>query len=133
MIILDTHVLIWVTQDCDMLGQQSRDMVDAALANNELLVSAISFWEMTMLHYRKKLEITMPLTAWRAQLLKSGIREIPIDGEIGLMAVELHGLTPDPADRMIAASAIINSATMLTADEAILGWSGGLKTYDARI
>lgn len=116
-----------------MVGQKSRDMVDAALANNELLVSAISFWEMTMLDYRKDLEITMPLPTWRTQLLTSGIREIPIDGEIGLMAVELHGLTPDPADRMIAASAIINSATMITADDAILGWSGGLKTHDARL
>ena len=133
MIMLDTHALIWVTQDCDMVGQKSRDMVDAALANNELLVSAISFWEMTMLNYRKELEITMPLPTWRTQLLTSGIREIPVDGEIGLMAVELHGLTPDPADRMIAASAIINSATMITADDAILSWSGGLKTHDARL
>ncbi|MEL0081664.1 MAG: type II toxin-antitoxin system VapC family toxin [Gammaproteobacteria bacterium] len=133
MIILDTHALVWVTQDCDIVGQRTRDMVDAALANDELLVSAISFWEMVMLKHRKRLEIAMPLQAWRNSLLKSGVREIPIDGEVGLLAVELDGITPDPADRMIAATAILQSATLVTGDEDILSWSGELKRHDARL
>lgn len=133
MIILDTHALVWVAQDCDIVGQRTRDMVDAALANDELLVSAISFWEMVMLKHRKRLEIAMPLQAWRNSLLKSGVREIPIDGEVGLLAVELDGITPDPADRMIAATAILQSATLVTGDEDILSWSGELKRHDARL
>lgn len=133
MIILDTHVLVWVTQDCGIVGQKTRDMVDAALANDELLVSAISFWEMVMLKHRKQLEVAMPLPAWRNSLIKAGVREIPIDGEVGLLAVELNGITPDPADRMIAATAILQSATMVTADEDILSWSGNLKRHDARL
>ena len=133
MIFLDTHALVWVTQDCDIVGQQTRDMVDAALANDELLVSAISFWEMVMLKHRKQLDIAMPLQAWRNKLLKTGVREIPIDGEVGLLAVELDGITPDPADRMIAASAILQSATLVTADDDILSWPGELKRHDARL
>jgi len=133
MIILDTHVLIWVTQDSDQVGQRTRDMIDAALANNELLVSAISFWEIVMFKHRKQLDIAIPLPAWRNSLLKAGVREIPIDGEVGLLAVDLAGITPDPADRMIAATAILQSATMVTADDDILAWSGSLKRQDARL
>ena len=133
MIILDTHVLVRVTQDCDIVGQQTRDMVDAAPANDELLVSAIIFWEMVMLKHRKQLDTAMPLPAWRNSLIKAGVREIPIDGEVGLLSVELDGITPDPADRMIAATAILQSATMVTADDDILSWSGNLKRHDARL
>ncbi|HAC34798.1 MAG TPA: PIN domain nuclease [Gammaproteobacteria bacterium] len=131
-IVLDTHVLIWVTQDCDILGQEARDAIDAALGNNELFVSAISFWEMTMLQYRNQLEMVMPLRTWRTRLLQAGVREAPIDGEVGLLAVELEGLTPDPADRMIAATSVLLSATLITADEAILKWPGTLRRMDAR-
>ena len=50
MIVLDTHVLIWLDQDNPKLGPKCRTAVDEALAQDDLAVSAISFWEVAMLH-----------------------------------------------------------------------------------
>jgi PIN domain nuclease of toxin-antitoxin system len=48
-ILLDTHVVIWFTTDDAALGKTSRSIADAALAEDELAVSAISFWEIALL------------------------------------------------------------------------------------
>ena len=42
----------------------------------------------------------------RERLLKQGIIELPLTGEIAVLAGELDSLHGDPADRFIAATAI---------------------------
>ena len=51
--------------------------------------------------------------------------------EIALLSVELNNLHPDPADRFIAATAVIHDATLVTADKALLRWRNPLKRQDA--
>ena len=46
-----------------------------------------------------------------------GIVELPLTGEIAVLAGELESLHGDPADRFIAATAIRHDATLVTADE----------------
>jgi PIN domain nuclease of toxin-antitoxin system len=53
------------------------------------------------------------------------------DGEIAILAAELTGLNGDPADRIIAATAIANDATLVTADENLLRWRHRLKRQNA--
>ena len=48
MILLDTHALIWFASEKG-LGKQTERIVEKALADDRLAVSAISFWEMAML------------------------------------------------------------------------------------
>jgi PIN domain nuclease of toxin-antitoxin system len=43
---------------------------------------------------------------------------------IAAMTVGLHGLPVDPADRLIAATALCHDLTLVTADERIVGWGG---------
>ena len=62
---------------------------------------------------------------WRRELLREGIVEIPIDGQIGIRSVELVSFHSDPADRLIVATAQ-NGHRLITADERILGWAGRL-------
>ena len=57
---------------------------------------------------------------FRRHALGLGVRELPVDGEIAIFSVELFGVSADPADRIIVASAIINRAKLFTADEGIL-------------
>lgn len=45
---------------------------------------------------------------------------------------ELEGMHGDPIDRIIVATALAENAILLTADRAILGWTGGLRRQDAR-
>ncbi len=85
-----------------------------------------------MLVERGRITLRQKLGAWRQELLEAGLTEIPVDGAIGIHAVSLAGYPADPADRIIAATAAIRGATLMTADEAILAWRGDLLRRDAR-
>lgn len=67
----------------------------------------------------------------RTTILEAGAIELPLTGDIALRAVELEGLPADPADRFIAATALVHNATLMTADEAILDWRHTLRRQDA--
>ena len=133
LILLDTHVLIWLDQDDPVLGLIARQQADAALKGGRLAVSAISFWEIAMLVAKQRIVIELPLPTWRQDLLNLGLREIPVSGEIGIAAVQLDQLHGDPADRIIVATALLREATLMTADRKLLEWSGQLERYDARL
>jgi PIN domain nuclease of toxin-antitoxin system len=129
-ILLDTHAAIWFAVDRG-LGKQSQRLADKALADDELAISAFSFWELAMLIAKQRLRSLKPAAEQRTKLLAAGIREIPLSGEIAVLAGEIDGLNGDPADRIIAATAIAHDATLMTADENLLRWRHKLKRHDA--
>lgn len=133
MIVLDTHVLVWLTQGSSDMGAAARDAADRALARNELAVSGITFWEIATLHRKQRLRIMQPLGAFRRDVLSLGVVEYPVTGEIGIEAAMLDDIHPDPADRIIVATASLTRSTLLTADQRILDWAGALHTLDARL
>ena len=132
LVLLDTHALVWLLEDHARLGQQAAERADAAASNGTLLVSAITFWEMAMLVGRRRLALSQPVPSWRQRVFQVGIEEVPISGEIGIMAAELEEFPRDPADRIITATALTQGATLITADAGILGWNGQLRRHDAR-
>ena len=131
MILLDTHVLVWLDQDNPNLGQQCRTAIDEAVADDALAVSAISFWEVAMLAIKQRLAFDIALHHWRRDLIAGGVRELPVDGRVGLLAAELE-LHRDPADRLIAATATLHEATLATADQRLLSWQANVERLDAR-
>lgn len=132
LILLDTHALVWLDRNDRALGQSSRRRSDDALRLGWLAVSAISFWEVAVLVAKRRFSLAMPTASWRHRLLSAGLREIPVDGEIGIAANELAQFHPDPSDRLIVATAIVHGATLITADGRILAWPGALARLDAR-
>ena len=132
MILLDTHVLIWLDQDTSDLGASCRAATDRALLDNALAVSAISFWEVAMLVEKKQLALDMKVSAWHRDLLAAGVRELAVDGRIGIRAASLAELHRDPADRLIAATAEIYGATLATAGQRLLDWQSEIPRLDAR-
>ena len=132
MILLDTHVLVWLTEGMPELGRWARRDADAALVAGQLAVSAITFWEVAMLSEKGRLRMRQPLRAWRSDLLEAGLVELPVTGQVGIEAADLDGLHQDPADRLIVATAALGRAILLTADERLLGWNGPLRVQDAR-
>jgi PIN domain nuclease of toxin-antitoxin system len=64
-------------------------------------------------------------------MLAAGIRELPLTGEIAILAGELENLHGDPADRVIVATAIAHDATLMTADANLLRWKHRLKRQHA--
>jgi len=131
-ILLDTHALLWLDQGLPRLGSRARQAADQALREGCLAVSAVSFWEAAVLVERGRVELDRPMEVWRQELLRSGVIEVPLDGRIAITAIGLPGLHGDPADRFIAATAILNEARLITADRRLLNWSGPLECLDAR-
>jgi PIN domain nuclease of toxin-antitoxin system len=131
LLLLDTHVLIWLDQDHPSLGPKARTRADLALQQGRLAVSAISFWEIAMHIAKGRITMALPPAAWRRDLLGLGLIEIPVDGEIGIASaqLDLHG---DPADRIIAATAHMKGAVLMTADQLLLQWNHALERCDAR-
>jgi PIN domain nuclease of toxin-antitoxin system len=64
-------------------------------------------------------------------MMRAGIREVPLTGDIAIEAVQLNALHNDPADRFIAATAIVHDATLITADERLLGWRSKVRRINA--
>jgi PIN domain nuclease of toxin-antitoxin system len=129
-ILLDTHAVVWFAIDKG-LGRQSQRIADKALAEDRLAVSAFSFWELAMLIAKRRLRAFKSAGEQRAKLLAAGIRELPLDGEIAILAAEIENLEGDPADHIIAATAIAHDATLMTADDKLLRWRHRLKRQDA--
>lgn len=132
MILLDTHVLLWLESGSERLGPRSRRLIDRAFDGDDLAVSAISFWEISMLALKKRIELEMPPRQLRHDLLGSGLLEIPLTGDIAIAATDIEGFHPDPADRFILATALATGAALVTGDSRILDWKGNLKLHDAR-
>jgi PIN domain nuclease of toxin-antitoxin system len=112
-------------------GRRSMSILNKALNEDRLAISAISFWEMAMLVAKGRLRALRSATEQRVKILATGFRELPLTGEICILAGELDGLHADPADRLIVASAIALDATLVTADERLLGWRHALKRQNA--
>jgi PIN domain nuclease of toxin-antitoxin system len=128
---LDTNALLWWWAGADAIGSSSRRRIDGSFESGQLGVSAISFWEVAVLQSRRRIELPEDIGAWRRELLGQGIREIPVDGDVGIRAVRLPDFHADPADRIIVATAQAGH-TLITADRQILEWNGALRRVDAR-
>jgi PIN domain nuclease of toxin-antitoxin system len=132
-ILLDTHVLLWLDSDAPQLGPQARQAIQEAWQADRVAVSAISFWEAAMLQQRSRIALATTPTTWREDWQAAGLRELPLNGSIALAAVALRDFHADPADRFITATALEHDALLITADQAILHWTDrSLHHLDAR-
>ncbi len=131
MILLDTHVLVWLRFGERTLGRRARAVVDRATQDGTAAVSAMTFWEAGMLQEKGRVDLPADLSAWRASLLREGLVEIPVDGAIAVRAGSLRDIHGDPADRVILATAL-EGHRLVTADDRLLAWPGDIARLDAR-
>jgi PIN domain nuclease of toxin-antitoxin system len=132
-ILFDTHSALWFVTDNGLLGKRSQLIADQALEANELAVSAISFWEIALLIAKRRIRSLDSASETRALILRAGINELAVTGEIGILAGEIGNLHGDPADRFIAATAISHDATLITSDERLLSWRHPLRRQNAEL
>jgi len=131
-VLLDTNVLIWLLGDNVELGERATGEIEHALRSSRLMTSAASFWEVAMLTEKKRIILDRPAYKWRMDALRSGIEEIPLDGELAIESAAL-GLHGDPVDRFIVATAIKMRASLVTSDSRLLAWKGPVTCVDARV
>ena len=116
MIILDTHVLIWLKTDSNQIPPSILKMIDR---ESEVGIPSISLWEVAMLLQKKRIDLEMPIYDWFEEILdKQKFRLLPLSLEVAIQSgtLDMHG---DPADRLIVASALIYRSPLVTADRLI--------------
>lgn len=122
-LLLDTHIWIWSLIAPDRLSGE----VSSELANpdHELWLSTISFWEALVLIRKGRLRVgERDGPAWVAEAIaRSPVREAPITFDVAVVSEQLVLDHWDPADRFIAATARVLDATLITADERLIGCS----------
>lgn len=136
MIVLDTHVLIWLIEGREPLGMDARARIETARSSSGVSIPAIVPWEVGMLAKRNRLVLSLAPLAWFDLVLGTpGFRLAALDHAVAIRAAELDWTHRDPADRLIVATAQANDATLLTADEAILAYAaaGHFRAIDARL
>ena len=87
--VLNTHTLLWVERTDPKLGAMARLQIEAAWWAGLLVVSAISFREAAMLVERDRISLPISPERWRANWLRAGLVEVPIDGWIALQSCQL--------------------------------------------
>lgn len=119
MILLDTHVLVWWLTDGARISRPAKQAIARAAKDGAITASAISVLEIVTAARRGRLQFSMPADQWLADARRlPELRFEPVSADIAQLAgsfgEEMHG---DPADRIIAATALHLGCPLATADE----------------
>ena len=120
MILVDTHVVVWLAFDQDRISRKARTAIDDARKNADgLAISDISLLELTTLASKGRIRLDISLEAF-LQEVASRFVVLPISGRACARAMGLPATYPkDPADRIIGATALVEGLSLLTADRGI--------------
>ena len=124
-LLLDTNVLLRLAIDSGDISEPFKEEVESGLAHGSIAVSTMTFVETTRLHHHGRIDLGCHPAVWRSERLRSGLREIPIGGDVAVESVLLMntGFHSDPADQLIVATAMLAGMRLATTDEKIISWA----------
>jgi PIN domain nuclease of toxin-antitoxin system len=117
LILLDTHVVLWLGLEQNRLSKKALDAIDEARQNRKgMAISDATLMEIAQLSHRKRIEFPAGLESFLVEVERRFV-VLPITGKIAMQAFELPASFPkDPVDRVMAATALIEDIPLLTAD-----------------
>ena len=120
MILLDTHVVVWLAFDQSQLSRNARAAINDARENGDgLAISDITLLELTTLSSKGRIRLEISLESFLREV-EARFIVLPISGRACVRALELPKTYPkDPADRIIGATALVEGMSLLTADREI--------------
>jgi len=124
-ILLDTHALLWWVNDPSLLSTAAQIAIGSAVHSSTVQVSCISSWEIALLVERGRLQLTLDVRDWLYRCEKLPFLSfIPVSNAIAVESVRLPGFPhPDPADRIIAATALSLGAELVTKDDKLRNYA----------
>ena len=118
-LLLDTHIWIWSVLAPENLNKSVARAIEDE--GNELWLSPISIWELSVLVKKQRIELDDDIDAWVSRALSQTVfREAPLTNEVALEVSKIKFTHRDPADQFIAASAKVFDLTLVTSDPRLL-------------
>lgn len=117
--LLDTHILLWSLLEPSCLNK----VVAKELNNpaNELWLSPITTWEIIILSEKGRVQLDAPPASWMKNVLSTlPFQEATLNHEVAMQSRGILLPHQDPADRFIAASAVVYGLTLVTADRNLI-------------
>ncbi len=117
--LLDTHILLWWLEDAGKLSSSQAAEINEA--DEPVLVSDITLWEIAMLENLGRISLALPLREWLEaavappRVQRQGISP-PIAAGVAALPETFHR---DPADRILVATARTLGASLVTSDQRI--------------
>ena len=116
-LLLDTHILLWAAGGSPRLPATAKNLIEDV--DNSLTFSAASIWEVAIKHMLGRTDFRVNPTDLRTRLLVNGYMELSVASPHALELVALPPIHKDPFDRMLVAQAIVEEATLVTADRTV--------------
>ena len=120
MVLVDTHVVVWLAFDQTQLSKNARAAIDGARRSGEgLAICDITLLELAALANKGRIKLNISLESF-LQEVEAWFVVLPINGRACVRAVALPETHPkDSGDRIIAGTALVEGITLLTADREI--------------
>lgn len=119
-LLLDTHVILWSAAEPERLPQDIA--MELENESNELWFSPISIWEILLLAEKRRIILEADHEkSIRKMLQKLPLREAVINHEVAIQSRYVDLPHQDPADRFLAATAMVYDLTLVTADRRLTG------------
>ena len=115
-LLLDTHIVLWYLDDNPNLPTSQRIQIEDR--RNQVAVSAVSLWEITIKQSIGKLELIDDIATVESSLRQQGIEILPIQAAHLQRLLSLPFHHRDPFDRLIIAQALAEKMTLLSNDSA---------------
>ncbi len=119
MILLDTHVLVWLANEPAKLSQKASTAIRKASQESGIAISAITLWELAWLATHRRLDIAGTAEAFVEKITsRTAIR--PITVKVAVLANQLPAdYSGDPCDRLIGGTALAEGIVLVTKDARI--------------
>ncbi len=120
MILVDTHVVVWLAFEASRLSKRARAAIEAARQEaNGLAISDITLFELTALASKRRIHLEISLETFLREV-ETRFIVLPISSRACALALGLPSAYPkDPADRIIGGTALAEGLPLLTADREI--------------
>ena len=119
-LLLDTHVILWSAAEPERFPQNIA--LELENESNELWFSPISVWEIFLLAEKRRIILEGDHKESLRKMLKSlPLREAALNQEVAIQSRYVDLPHQDPADRFLAATAMVYDLTLVTADKRLTG------------
>ncbi len=119
MILLDTHVLVWLASEPAKLSKPANSAIRRANRTGGIAISAITLWELAWLATHGRLQISGTVESYLEEI-SSRVAVRPITAKVAALANQFPSdYSNDPCDRLIGATALADGMTLITRDENI--------------